>query len=102
MRITVGNTPITISALGRIVAPTSSQTHTLKLVLASNGTDVSGGSTTVNPSGGTLGGFVYGNLASPLTLTANTSYYVLSQETIGAGINGMTSTPPWYPPRWRQ
>ncbi len=65
------------------MAPGNTQSHAVKLVLASNGTDVIGGSATVNTSGGTAGNFAYANLAYPITLAANTSYYVLSQETDG-------------------
>ncbi len=83
VRITIGSTPITVNALGRIVAPGNSQSHKVKLVLVSNGSDVSNGSTTVYTSGGTIGSFVYGNLTSPVTLSANTAYYVLTQETVG-------------------
>ena len=83
MQIEVGNSPIVVTQLGRIVAGTSTGTHLVKIVQASNGADLPGGSATVNVSGGTAGTFVYSSLASPVTLSANTSYYVVSQETLG-------------------
>ena len=43
----------------------------------------SGGSATVSMSDGTAGNFVYANLPATVTLSANTSYYILSQETAG-------------------
>jgi hypothetical protein len=73
-------------------------THQLKIVDASAGSDedsgsiyyvyhpgvdVVGGSTNVNMAGGTPGTFVYANLPTPITLNANTPYYILSLETNG-------------------
>jgi len=82
-QIKVGSAPITITALGRIVAAGNSQTHNLKIVLAANGTDISGATATANTQGATAGDFVYGAFAEPVVLNANTSYYILSQETAG-------------------
>lgn len=83
MKITVGSAPMSVNALGRAVAPNNSQSHTVKIVDASTGNDVAGGSALVNPSGGGVGTFAYASLASPVTLNANASYYIVSQETIG-------------------
>ncbi len=83
MQIVVGANPITVTALGRMMAEGNRGTHTLKLVNASNGTDVAGGSVTVGMSGGAVGRFWYGSLSSPVTLAAGATYYVLSQETAG-------------------
>jgi hypothetical protein len=80
MSFTVGGSAITVSALGRIVAPGDSGTHTLKLVNGSTSQDVSGGSVSVPMSGGTPGSFVYANLTTPVTLNANTIYYLVSLE----------------------
>jgi predicted transglutaminase-like cysteine proteinase len=88
MSITVAGSPLTVSALGRIVAPGDSGIHTLKLVNASTGQDVIGGSVSVATSGGSAGSFLYANLATPVTLSAGTPYYVMSQET--------QSEDPWY------
>ena len=81
-QFTVGSTPVTVYAVGRIVASGNTQTHTVKLVNA-NGTDVPGGSASVATSGGTVGQYKFGNLASGVTLLANTTYYLVSQETAG-------------------
>ncbi len=83
MTITIRSSPVTVTALGRMVAGTSTATHVVKIVQASNGADVPGASVTVNVAGGAAGSFVYGTLASPVTLSANTSYYVVTQETFG-------------------
>jgi alpha-tubulin suppressor-like RCC1 family protein len=80
MSFTVGGSAINVSALGRIFAPGDSGTHTLKLVNASTSQDVSGGSVSVSMSGGTPGSFTYANLAAPVTLNANTTYYLVSLE----------------------
>jgi hypothetical protein len=81
MNISVGSSPLTVTALGRIVASGNTGSHTVKLVNASTGVDVPGGSVSVNTVGGTPNSFVYANLASPVTLSANTNYYIVSQET---------------------
>ncbi len=86
MSFTVGGSAINVSALGRIVAPGDSGTHTLKLVNASAGQDVSGGSVSVSMSGGTPGTFVYANLSTPVTLVANTTYYLVSLEAMSGDL----------------
>lgn len=83
MKLDVGASPLTVTTLGRLMCPGNTGTHTLKLVNAVDGTDVPGGTTTVTMSGATLDEFVHGALASPVTLQANTSYLLLSQETAG-------------------
>src|SRR6185295_15511176 len=83
IQIVVGADPVVVSQLGRIMAPGNSGTHALKLVKASDGTDVPGGSVTAAMSGGTVGQFRYGALGSPVTLAAGTAYLVLSEETAG-------------------
>jgi RHS repeat-associated protein len=82
MRFQVGSSPVVVTELGRWVVSGNSQTHTMKLVQA-NGTDLAGGTTVVNTSGATAGQFVYASLAAPVTLSANTTYYVVSQEASG-------------------
>ncbi|HLG95342.1 MAG TPA: immunoglobulin domain-containing protein [Bryobacteraceae bacterium] len=82
MSITVSGNPLSITALGRIFAPGNTGTHMLKIVNAATGADVLGGSASVTMAG-TIGQFVYANLASAVVLNANTTYYVLSQETMG-------------------
>lgn len=79
-KFTVGNVPVAVSELGRWVVAGNAGVHALKLVTL-GGTDVAGGATTVNTLGATPGQFVYAPLAKPITLAANTSYYLASQET---------------------
>jgi hypothetical protein len=83
MSVTVGAQPLVVSSLGRMVAPGNSGAHTLKIVAASTGVDVTGASVTVNTAGTAVGPFVYSALPNPITLTPNTTYYFLSQETWG-------------------
>jgi hypothetical protein len=83
MQIVVGANPVSVTQLGRMMAPGNSGTHTVKLVKASDGTDVPGGSASIAMSGGTAGQFQYGGLGSPVTLAAGTAYFLLSQETAG-------------------
>jgi hypothetical protein len=83
MKLTVGATPVTVTALGRIFLTGNIGTHTVKLVRASDGTDVPGGSVSVAMTGGTAGQFQYVLLGSPVTLLANTAYYLVSLEAIG-------------------
>ena len=81
MGITVGKAPIVVSSLGRMVAPGNTETHTLKIVIATSGADLPGSSTSLNTSGATAGSFIYGALPSAVILQPNTSYYILTQET---------------------
>jgi hypothetical protein len=82
MSVTVGNTALSVTALGRIDVTGNTGSHTVKIVSA-NGQDVSGGSVTVSMLGGSAGSFVYGNLTNPVTLNANMTYYIVSQEVAG-------------------
>lgn len=83
LNIVIGAQPVTITSLGRMKFGGNSGSHSVKLVRASDGQDVSGATTVVNMSGGTVGQFSYGQLASPVVLPAGTSYYLLSQEVLG-------------------
>ncbi|MBZ5676447.1 MAG: hypothetical protein LAP61_19595 [Acidobacteriia bacterium] len=83
MKLTIGDYPVTVSELGRAFVPGNSGTHTIKFVLASDGSDVPGGSASVIMAGGTAGQFNYTALANPITLQPNTAYYLVSQELIG-------------------
>jgi hypothetical protein len=57
--------------------------YTLKVVRASDGAEVEGASVDVDPLGGPTGEFVYGELDAPVTLEANTRYYVLTEQERG-------------------
>ncbi|MGZ5434985.1 MAG: CBM96 family carbohydrate-binding protein [Pyrinomonadaceae bacterium] len=84
MKFTVSTTPVTVTSLGRIYVTGNTGTHTVKIVNAGTGADVAGASVSINMSAGTaVNGFKYGALAAPVTLSANTAYYLVSQETSG-------------------
>ncbi len=83
MKLTAGASDITINSLGRIFVAGNSGTHTIKLVRASDGVDVPGGSVSLSMAGGTPGQFSYTSLGSSVILPANTSYYLVSQELLG-------------------
>jgi Subtilase family/FG-GAP-like repeat/Domain of unknown function DUF11 len=83
MRITVGSSPVTVSGIGRLVLAGNTQNHVVKIVNATTGSDVTGASTTVSTAGVTTGNLVFGILPQNVTLNANTTYYILSQETAG-------------------
>jgi hypothetical protein len=52
-------------------------------VRAADGTDVPGGSASIATAGGTAGQFQYVSLPSPITLSANTAYYLVTEEVNG-------------------
>jgi hypothetical protein len=78
---TVGATDIQISSLGRWVVAGNTGSHVVKVVDAATGNDL--GSVTVNTAGAPAGSFRYASLASPVTLRANATYYLVTQETAG-------------------
>jgi O-glycosyl hydrolase len=80
LQFTVGYTPITVTDLGRWIVSGNSGAHTLKLVTASSGADVPGGSVSLNTSGQTAGAYAYATLSGGVTLSANTAYYVVSHR----------------------
>jgi hypothetical protein len=61
----------------------NTRAHLVRLVSASDGTAVPGGSVSITLPSGTAGQFVYVSLASPVTLNANTSYCLVSDEVSG-------------------
>lgn len=83
MAFTVGPTPVTLTSLGRMRLLGNDRTHLLKLVQASTGADVPGGSVSLDLFRGTADPYAYGRLSNPVTLQANTEYYLLSQELAG-------------------
>lgn len=82
-KFTVGSANVTVHSLGRIFATGNSGAHTVKIVLAADGSNVPGASVSLSMTGGTPGQFWYADLASPVTLQANTSYYLVSLEQAG-------------------
>jgi hypothetical protein len=83
MEVTVGSIPLKVTSLGRVYVTGNTGIHTTKITNASTGIDVTNGSVSVPTTGGVNGQFVYANLATPVTLAPNTSYYISSQETNG-------------------
>jgi hypothetical protein len=83
MSFTIGGSDLSVQALGRVCLSGNLNTHAVKLVSASTGADVAGGSVSVAMSGCSAGQFVYGNLPSAVTLSKGIKYYVVSQETAG-------------------
>lgn len=83
MKITVGSNPIVVQSLGRYFLTGNSGTHTLEIVRVSDGTVL--GSVSINMGTGTADalGYKYVTLSSPVTLAANTAYYIVSSETNG-------------------
>lgn len=81
MEFTTGGTAVSLSRLGRWVAPGNSGTHLVKLVEASTGAPLA--STSVETSGVAAGQFAYGALGALVPLATNTAYYLLSEESAG-------------------
>lgn len=84
-KFTVGASPLSVTALGRIRVSDNSQSHRVKLVRASDGSDVTNGLVSIDMSSGTANEYKYASLPglSPVTLSANTDYYILSEELNG-------------------
>ncbi|HTJ76033.1 MAG TPA: VCBS repeat-containing protein, partial [Acidimicrobiales bacterium] len=78
-RFTVGGTDLQVSSVGRWVVAGNAGSHVVKVVDATTGNDLA--SVTVDTAGATAGSFRYAPLTSPVTLRANASYYLVSQET---------------------
>lgn len=76
-RFTVGANPLTVYELGRWVFTGNTQSHEARIVRASDLAEVA--SATVATSGKTAGTFAYA-LCIPVTLQANTSYYLWAKE----------------------
>jgi hypothetical protein len=81
MQIRVSSNPLNLTAVCRYVMTGNTQSHTVELV--SNGVVLKGSAASVKTSGVTPGSFACSHLASGITLNANTSYLVLSQEIAG-------------------
>ena len=79
---TVGSSPVTVTQFGRWVVSGNSGAHILYLVRESDNVILA--TVSVPTSGATAGTFKYVALGSPVTLAANTTYSLLSNETAGA------------------
>ena len=69
--------------MGRWFASGSTESHTLRLVVAATKADVPGGTVTVSAAGAAADEFHYAALPAPVTLAASTVYYLLSEEVAG-------------------
>lgn len=76
--VKVGPNDINVTEIGRMFYEGNSQEHILKIVDVDTKADVA--SVTVNMAGGTVDQFTYGKLSAPVTLKANKSYYLVSEE----------------------
>src|SRR6185369_7829096 len=83
MQLNVGSSPLIVTSLGRMVASGNTGPHVVKIVDAASGVDVTGGSASIATAGKPAAAFAYSLLPSPVILNANTSYFILSQETQG-------------------
>jgi hypothetical protein len=86
MWIDIGTNAVTVTELGRIMASGNAGSHVVKFVDAATGVDVPGGSVTISMTGGSVGEFKYQALATPITLSAGTSYFLVSQEAVGGDL----------------
>jgi len=94
-KFTVGSAPVTVGQLGRWVVSGNSGSHTVELVRASDSAVI--GSVSVNTLGATPGAFTYTTLGTPVTLSANTAYYLVSSglgtdQWYDAGATTLTTT----------
>jgi hypothetical protein len=84
MKITVGNAPIVVTALGRVHLSDSMGIHRMKIVDASTSADLPGSLVYLNMLDAQANGdFKYVQLPSSVTLEANKTYYVVSEEKVG-------------------
>jgi hypothetical protein len=81
-QFTVGSAPLNVTELGRWVVSGNSSNHVVKLFY-SDGTPIPNATVTVSTAGKPAGQFTYATLATPVTLTAGTTYAVMSQEVSG-------------------
>ena len=83
MVVRIGPNPVMARTLGRAFSSGNSATHDLKIVRQSDGTDVDGSLVSLTMSPGNPGEFQYAVLPGAVPLDANTTYYIVSHETIG-------------------
>ena len=81
-RFQVGHAALSVSELGRFVIKGSKRSHLVKLV-NENGTDVLGGTVTINTAGIKAGTYAYAPFPAPITLVAGATYFLVSQEVVG-------------------
>jgi hypothetical protein len=85
MTILVGDKPLTVTQLGRIMLTASMAPHQMKLVRPAGDDGVDLGTVTIPPSAAVMPstdnpGFAYATLQPAVVLSANEEYYVVSHE----------------------
>lgn len=80
MGIVVGPNPIRAIQVARLVAPNNSQAHTVRIIDKNSGMEI--GSGIVNTAGATIGNFQSADVTPSAPLSSNTTYYLLSDETL--------------------
>jgi hypothetical protein len=85
MVIQVGAQPLTVLGLGRVFLAGSTGTHAMKIVDGATQVDVPGAATMIDLSKTNVAdkAFAYASLPTPITLTPNAVYYVITQQTPG-------------------
>src|SRR5579883_2834599 len=83
IKLSIGASPLNVYSLGRLCLAGNTGTHILKFVNAASGANVPGSVISVNMGGCTNGQFVYSTLATPVSLGAGGTYYLVSQEALG-------------------
>jgi parallel beta-helix repeat protein len=83
MQITVGRSPLEVTHLGLYKIQGSNGQHRVKLVNPKTGQDIADGDVEVDLSSGGAGEFVYASLSIPVTLEANTTYYLVAEQRSG-------------------
>lgn len=79
-RFRTGPTPLTVMSLGRWRVEGNNQQHLVKLVKASNSTDVTNGWVVIDGSLGVAGQMHYAGLPEPVVLERDTEYHLVSRE----------------------
>ncbi|OPZ86471.1 MAG: putative major pilin subunit [bacterium ADurb.Bin429] len=80
---TVGASPLTVTALGRLFITGNAGTHTLGIVKTSDSSVVTSVSITAGGAGAVNNQHQWVTLPAPVTLAASTGYTMLTQETSG-------------------
>lgn len=83
MQITIGATPLTVTALGRMFFTGNANSHTIKIAKASDQSTVVTATWTI--TGGVNQAFNYTPIANT-ALTANTAYFVMSDEQVSGDV----------------